>query len=247
MIASPVIGHRGAAQLAPENTLAGIRMAAESGVSWVELDVTLLGDGTPVLCHDEVLDRCSNRQGPLAFLSVSDLPELDMGSWFAPQWLNEPMPHLSDALLLCQELNLGLNLEIKPFGLDPEQVARRVFAETEVYWQQPERLLVSSFDETLLTLYRALTADTQMAMLFDFLPELWQLKAEALNAVSIHCDCSLISREEVQQIKTAGYDLYCYTCNNPIQAAELLQWGVDGIFTDNPLLMKDLLPSPCNA
>ena len=54
-----IIGHRGAAALAPENTLAGIRKAKEHGLNWVEFDVTLLGDGTPVLSHDNHLERCT--------------------------------------------------------------------------------------------------------------------------------------------------------------------------------------------
>ena len=53
-----VVGHRGAAALAPENTLASIRAAAETGVDWVEVDAKLARDGVPVLMHDDTLDRC---------------------------------------------------------------------------------------------------------------------------------------------------------------------------------------------
>src|ERR1700719_4123597 len=56
----PVIGHRGAAAQAPENTLAGLRRAKAVGCAWVEFDVRLTGDGALVLCHDPRLDRTTN-------------------------------------------------------------------------------------------------------------------------------------------------------------------------------------------
>lgn len=246
MIASPIIGHRGAAALAPENTLAGIRMAAECGVSWVEFDVTLLGDETPVLCHDDQLDRCSNRTGPLSFLTAIDLPDLDAGGWFDPSWTDEPMPHLSDALLLCQELNLGINLEIKPHGHDANLIARKVFEEVSVYWQQPEKLIISCFEQDVLTAYRHYDLFAQLGLLFNHLPDLWLLKAQSLQAVSIHCDQQLMSYEDAQAVKNAGYDLYCYTCNDPVRGEQLIKWGVDGLFTDNPTLFAKLIPSTIN-
>lgn len=243
MIASRIIGHRGAAHLAPENTLAGIQMAAECGVKWVELDTTLLGDTTPVLFHDEHLDRCTSLEGPLSTLSLDALPMLDTSSWFHPDWGDEPIPHLSDALRLCQELELGLNLEIKPFDLDPNLVAERVFEQVSVYWQKPEKLLISCYNFDVLRAYKALNPQSQLGLLYDHLPDLWQLKAEMLQAVSLHCDVNLISRSDVQTIKQAGYELYCYTCNDPTQAEILFDWGVDGIFTDNPALMRCYIPN----
>ncbi|MCP4595520.1 glycerophosphoryl diester phosphodiesterase [Neptuniibacter sp.] len=238
MIASRIIGHRGAAALAPENTLAGIRMAAECGVRWVELDITLLGDETPVLCHDDELDRCTNQSGPLSFLSAIDLPKLDAGVWFDGSWANEPMPHLSDALLLCQELELGLNLEIKPHGIDANIIARKVFEEISVYWHQPEKLIISCYEQEVLSAYRSFDLFAQLGLLFDHLPDLWLLKAQALQAVSIHCDCQLIDQDEIKQVKQSGYDLYCYTCNDTALGKHLIESGVDGIFTDNPTLFN---------
>ena len=59
-----VIGHRGAAARAPENTLAGLRKAKELGADWVEFDVMLSGDGVPLLIHDETLQRTTDRPRP---------------------------------------------------------------------------------------------------------------------------------------------------------------------------------------
>jgi glycerophosphoryl diester phosphodiesterase len=66
---APVIGHRGAARLAPENTLAGLRMAAALGANCVEFDVRLTKDGVPVLFHDDTMDRTTDGRGRLASLT----------------------------------------------------------------------------------------------------------------------------------------------------------------------------------
>src|SRR5512142_2967244 len=109
----PVIGHRGAAAHAPENTLAGFRRAKALGCTWVEFDVRLTADGVPVLCHDPRLDRTTDRSGRVAAQTLAAIQTSDAGGWFAPVFAGERMPSLEEALLLCAELGLGANIEIK--------------------------------------------------------------------------------------------------------------------------------------
>lgn len=77
-----VLAHRGASALAPENTLAAYRLAADHGARWVELDVDVISDGTIIVIHDSRLDRTTNRTGPYYGLTAADLPAIDAGSWF---------------------------------------------------------------------------------------------------------------------------------------------------------------------
>ncbi len=77
-----VLAHRGASALAPENTLAAYRLAADHGARWVELDVDVISDGTIIVIHDSRLDRTTNRTGPYYGLTAADLPTIDAGSWF---------------------------------------------------------------------------------------------------------------------------------------------------------------------
>ena len=79
-----LIGHRGAAAAAPENTLASLRKAKELGASWVEFDVKLTRDGHPVLIHDERLERTTSGRGEVALTTLVELQKLDAGGWFAP-------------------------------------------------------------------------------------------------------------------------------------------------------------------
>src|SRR5207253_1840078 len=89
---SRVVGHRGAALRAPENTLAGFREAARLGAGWVELDVMLTQDGVPVVIHDETLERTTSGCGRVERTPWSALADADAGSWFAPAYAGERVP-----------------------------------------------------------------------------------------------------------------------------------------------------------
>ena len=89
-----VVGHRGAAGHAPENTLAGLRKAVELGATWVEFDVVLTGDGVPVLLHDDTLERTTNGRGSIAETALADVRSLDAGSWFSERFAGERVPTL---------------------------------------------------------------------------------------------------------------------------------------------------------
>ena len=79
-----IIAHRGASQVAPENTLAAFRKALEQGVDWVEFDVSLLGDDTPVIHHDETLDRCTDATGTLREIGQNHLATIRAGKLQGP-------------------------------------------------------------------------------------------------------------------------------------------------------------------
>src|SRR5438046_1457673 len=108
-----VIGHRGAAARAPENTLAGLRVAKQLGCSWVEFDARLTADGVLVLCHDPRLERTTDGSGLISMLSLASVRDCDAGSRFAADFAGERVPTLAAALRLAAELGLGCNIEIK--------------------------------------------------------------------------------------------------------------------------------------
>ena len=108
-----VIGHRGAAAYAPENTLAGFRKAKALGCHWVEFDVRLTGDSQPVLLHDDRLERTTNGRGGISGLQLAAVRRYDAGNWFHSSFAGERVPTLEEALLLLAELGLGANVELK--------------------------------------------------------------------------------------------------------------------------------------
>ncbi len=110
---SGIIGHRGAAGLAPENTLAAFAAAAELELNWVEFDVQCCASGEWVLFHDQRLERTSNGRGLIQETSWQVLKNLDVGAWFGPEYRGTAIPLLSEALQYLAASNLHPNIEIK--------------------------------------------------------------------------------------------------------------------------------------
>lgn len=111
-----VIGHRGAASLAPENTFAGFDIALQLGVDAIETDVQKTKDGKLVLFHDTHIDRTTNGSGVVYQLTWHELRELDAGSWFHPQYKDEGIPLLIDFLQKYGG-KIPIDLEVKQPGV----------------------------------------------------------------------------------------------------------------------------------
>ena len=121
-----VVGHRGAADLAPENTFAGFDLALQIGATAIETDIQKTKDGKLVLFHDERLDRTTNGSGALRETTWEELQQLDAGSWFDKKYAGERVPLLQDFLEKYGKRTL-LELEIKQAGIEDDvlEVAER--------------------------------------------------------------------------------------------------------------------------
>src|SRR6266567_6414063 len=154
-----VIGHRGAAARAPENTLAGLRHAKALGCSWAEFDVRLTGDGALVLCHDPLLDRTTTGSGLVSAKSLAAVRECDAGSWFDPSFAGERVPTLDEGLLLAAELDLGANVEIKADRGREYATAAAVAATAQRLRGRIPAVLVSSFLPSAIAAMRELAPE----------------------------------------------------------------------------------------
>jgi glycerophosphoryl diester phosphodiesterase len=230
-----VMGHRGAAASAPENTLISLRTASEQGARWVEFDVMLSGDGVPVLIHDENLRRTTGHNALVANTPVAELRRLDAGSWFGPAFADARIPTLEEALALLVELGVSPNLEIKPStGADePTAIAAmRVLAEHWPHDRMPA--LVSSFSRLSLRAAQRESPQFPRGLLITRPPRDWAEVAKELACSTVHIDGRRVTPQHVERIKGAGYGLAVYTVNDPIDARHLLAAGVDCIITDAP-------------
>ncbi|WP_449397214.1 glycerophosphodiester phosphodiesterase family protein [Devosia riboflavina] len=108
-----VQAHRGASAVAPENTVAAFRAAAEQGARWVELDVALLADDTLVVIHDDSVDRTTSGKGSLGALTHAETANLDAGAWFDAKYAGERLPTLAEVIKALGEFGLSANVEIK--------------------------------------------------------------------------------------------------------------------------------------
>ena len=150
-----IIAHRGGGTLAPENTLAGMRKAKELGYAGVEFDVMLAADATPILMHDQRLERTTSGSGMIAETAYRDMLKLDAGSWYSREHAGEPVPSFERAGRLCIELGLWANVEIKPStGVEAETGTAAALVARELWRGAPLQPLLSSFHPLALAAAR---------------------------------------------------------------------------------------------
>jgi glycerophosphoryl diester phosphodiesterase len=230
-----VIGHRGAAAYAPENTLEGLREAARRGAGWVEVDAKLTGDGVVVLMHDDTLDRTTDGTGPVAETSYAEISHLDAGAWFGPAWRGARVPTLADALALLVELDLQANVEIKPCPGREVETAGAVVEAIRRNWPAGRAWpLLSSFSRESLAAAQAAAPVQPRGLLIWEKPADWAAAARALACVTVHCAHQYLTPDWAAAIRQAGYGLAVYTVNEPALAAKLAGWGVQCIISDRP-------------
>lgn len=218
--------HRGGGSLAPENTLAGIRLAARLGYRAVEFDVMLSGDGTPVLIHDETLERTTNGVGRVCATPDGELFALDAGN-------GEHIPRFSEAAALCRQYGLLANVEIKPAGGFERQTAEAVARQACALWQGAEVMpLLSSFSLEAVEVARDLAPDLARGLLFERVPADWQQEMARLQAVTLHCNARHLADDTLAALQASAIPVLCYTVNDPEQARALFARGVSAAFTD---------------
>ena len=231
-----LVAHRGGGKLAPENTLAGLRVAAARGYRAVEFDVMLSADGVPVLIHDETLQRTTDGRGRVCETPFAALRRLDAGAWFGAQFAGERMPTLDEALALCRELGLAANVEIKPAQGHDSQTGRAV-AEGVLRAGDGIALVLSSFSLTALREAQKVAPDVARGLLFGDLPVDWLGLLRRVDALSVHCRWSRLREESLAAARAAAVPVVVYTCDEPAAARRLFDAGVASVITDRPDLL----------
>ncbi len=230
-----VMGHRGAAAWAPENTLASIQKAADLGATWVEFDVMLTGDGRPVLFHDDNLKRLTGVDALMARTPYSRVKGLDAGRWFSPDFAGEPVPTLDAALDLVWDLGLGANIEIKSTpGRDVETAKATLDVVAAGLGRRRRPPMISSFSRMSLAVARVLRPDWPRALIAFKVPSDWQTALEALGCASFHLSSKVLNPPFVAEIKRAGYRVAAFTVNQKRRARELIACEVDCLISDAP-------------
>ena len=230
-----VIAHRGASGEAPENTIAAFELAVTHGADSVTLDVHLSRDDHPVVIHDFTLARTTDGTGRVRGRTVRELKRLDAGSWRGAQFRGQRIQTLQEVLerfrgrtRFCLELRGGSDVY--------EGIDERVVSLIEVY-DVLDQTLVQSFDPTTLDRIRALNPDVQLGILATA-PPLRPLISSTNPYRAICPDVNLITSDEIAAIRQAGLACYVWTVNEPAQMDRLIDWGVSGIVTDRPDLLR---------
>lgn len=242
-----VFAHRCGGVLAPENTLAGLEVASRHATG-VEFDVMLSGSGTPVLIHDETLERTTDGSGRVAATPDARLRELDAGSWHDTRFAGERIPTLDEVARQCRARGLDVNLEIKPSAGQDVATARIAALRASALWRGAARLpLLSSFSETALRVAAEVAPELPRGLLVGAIPRDWHERCRALGVVALHADARRLTRAQAQGVRDAGLWLVVYTENDPERARRLFDWGVSCVITDRPDRLAAMCPPASGA
>jgi glycerophosphoryl diester phosphodiesterase len=233
--------HRGAGQLAPENTLAAFRLGAQLGNRAFECDVKLSTDDVPFLLHDDTLERttCSAHMAnhTAGGHTWSTLSQLDAGSWHSPVYAGEPLPSLRQIAQFCLRNHLALNIELKPSPGCEARTGRVVAELVASLWRHaagPPPLL-SSFSAAALQAAQIAAPDLPRALLLNTLPpNLLNLltQTNSLSCVAVVLKHDLITAALIQTLHNTGLRVLAYTVNEAARAEQLIAWAIDGLITD---------------
>ena len=217
-----IFGHRGAAGLAPENTLGSFARAVELGVDGIEMDVRLCGKRLVVI-HDADVDRTTNGSGPVTDHSFSALRSLDAGC-------GETIPTLEEALdTVPREVMVNIELKGPGTGEPVAAIVRCLDGD-----RRARALLVSSFDYAELGRFRDLCPDVACAPLVSRWSVGLHATAAELSAWSVNLSDRVATAQRVTEVRSWGCRCLVYTVNDPERGRLLRSWGTDGLFTDFP-------------
>ena len=221
-----IVAHRGGGALAPENTLGAIRLGASMGFKGVEFDVMLAGDGTPVVIHDETVDRTTDGRGEVSKMTYAEMSRLKIDN-------KEKIPQFEEAGRLCRELGIWANVEIKPATgherATGEAVARMAL---ELWRGAVLPPVLSSFSIEALGAARDAAPELPRGYLVDRVPVDWHAAIQRLGCVALHCNYRHLDRKTTSAIRDAGYSVLLWTVNDPRAARRLLGYGVNCLVTD---------------
>jgi len=246
-----VIGHRGYNVMAPENTLPSFQMGLTAGADLVELDYHHSRDGVPVVMHDFTLDRTTDATNHwptnairIADKTLAEIRSLDAGKWFSPVFAGTKVPTLAEALEVIQPGGVTL---VERKGGDPAACVKFLRDKNLV-----NRLVVQSFDWEYLREFHELEPAQILAAIGP--PKLMSDGNEPSNGYGkltvAHLDelaktgakvvvwkHKAITPEIIRILHQRKLKLWIYTVNDPKLANALLDWGADGLITDNTSLI----------
>ena len=229
-----ILAHRGGGSLAPENTLAAIRVGQSLGFRAHEFDVKLSQDNVALLLHDATLERTTNGHGRAADTPWAKLRTLDAGTWHSETFRGEPLASFEEAARLLTSKGTMANIEIKPTpGLDRETGTRIGRLARSLWKGAATPPLFSSFSFEALMAAKEAAPEIGRGWLTPELTDADWDRLKELAAVSMHTNHKTFPAGRTAEVQARGYRVMLYTVNDVAIAEKLLEAGVDGIFTDN--------------
>lgn len=241
----PIVGHRGNAAHAPENTLESFRQALAAGADCLELDVHLSADGVPVVIHDATLDRTTDATGAVATLPMARIRDADAGARFTRDGQSFPyrgrdlrVPTFEEVLTEFPDVPLLIEIKTSRASVETKRLIERHGAE--------RRCVVESFEAAALDPYRGSSipigaSSSDVKRLLHRALTRWPVRSLPYAVMCIPRwlrGVRVPIASLVAVTRPAGCLVHVWTINEPPVARQLWQVGVRGIVSDDPGSMR---------
>lgn len=247
-----VIGHRGAAGTAPENTVAAFKDGRASGADFIESDVQLSKDGVPFLFHDDTPARTTNvadvfpgrEKDPITSFTWAELQQLDAGSYFSEKFVGEKIPHFNDIAKVAT-VNTGVFMEIKSPKNSPgvEKVVADALHNDPAWTKlvKAGKVEILSFDPESNMRFAALAPEIPLQQLASTVPDAASLALISQFADSVGTNYRTLTQDGVDRVKAAGLEIGVYTVNDTDAMEKSVAMGVERITGDYPIQFERYL------
>ncbi len=229
-----IVAHRGASSKAPENTLAAFRQAIEDETDWIELDVQETADGEVVVFHDSDFMKLAGDSRKVWEVTFEEIGEIDIGSWFAPEFSDQRAPTLTKVLETAKG-RANVVIELKYYGHD-QMLEQRVVDIVEATGMVGQTAIMS-LQYGAIQKVRTMRPDWQIGL----------LSAKAIGNLAL-LDTDFLAVEKgmarsglIRRVHKAGKKVFVWTVNDPITMSRMMSLGVDGIITDEPEMARQVL------
>ncbi len=236
-----VVAHRGDSLKCPENTLPAFASAVAAGSDLVELDYVHTSDGIPLVIHDGTLDRTTDARAVFDGKKIGvdskpldQLLKLDAGRWFAPQFAGTRLPTLEESLDVIQNGSTTLIERKAGDAKTCVELLRRKGLIRDV--------VVQSFDWNFLADCHELEPEIVLAALgFKPVTDADMAKIKKTGAAAVGWDSKYIDQDLIDRFHDAEYKVWAWTVDNSDRAQQLMELGINGIITNAPGRIKELI------
>ncbi len=254
-----VIAHQGGEGLRPSNTMLAFANAVALGVDVLEMDVHSTSDGALVLIHDDTVDRTTDGSGRVNDLTLAEIQQLDAGDYWTPddgatypyRGQGARIPTLDEVLSAFPEMKF--NIEIK----QTEPSIASSLCEALRGRGLADRTLVASFHPTAMNEFRAACPEVATSMVEDeirpffilntiFLGALYRPPGTAFQVPEYSGNLHVLTPRFVRGAQGNNVAVHPWTIDDPADMRRFLDMGVDGIITDRPDLMLEVLRAGAN-
>lgn len=235
-----VFAHRGASNDYPENTILAFEKAIEMGATGLELDVHKSRDNKLVVIHDEDIQRTFMGKGQVSDFTLEELKRFKNRKSMFRDNSKCLIPTLDEVLDLIKDNKIILNIELKTDVISYKDIEVDVIKLIEDY-NMESRVILSSFNHESIRKCKIINSEIKTGMLYHYKMAHPITMAKKINADAIHPNVELLSRELIKDCHKNNIKVNSYTVNSPILMSKLNEWSIDGMFTDYPELLLEVI------